>query len=230
MARIVFFALLWLVAGCATVSPAPVGPEALKRAAFRGNARPISFWYYVTPDCTSPAIPRLRIVKPPAHGAFTFSEAMRLPNFAPSSYLADCNKRPVPVTLITYKSDREFVGTDTAVVDVLFFDGSSRRAEFAIEVADLPKKISGANPTYPEAARTGELEGEVVAWVHVNADGDVTRVEIRKTPGEALSREVADTMRKWKFQAPDVPSTLYPFVGEFSVIFRLLDREPSVRR
>jgi TonB family protein len=220
--------LAGIVAGCATVGPAPVKPDAFQRAVFKGTARAIGFWYYVDPDCTSPGNPRIRMVSPPTRGTIGVSQGTRRPNFAPDSLWVECNKRAVPGTVITYQPGPGAVGADTAILDVLYSSGDTRRVEYDIEIADTPAKISGPDPRYPDAARKAGLEGEVLAWVYVDAEGRVANVRIWRSPAEVLSNEVLEALREWRFRPSGAPASLYPFVGKYRVVFRLADRNPTV--
>jgi len=91
-----------------------------------------------------------------------------------------------------------------------------------------PEKIFGERPDYPEEARQAGVEGKLTAWLHVDAKGDVTQVEIKETPGPLFSEEAIAKFSKWKFK-PEVKSgRAIAFIGEYTIIFRLKDGQPFV--
>lgn len=91
-----------------------------------------------------------------------------------------------------------------------------------------PEKLSGERPTYPEEARQAGVEGKLTAWLHVDAKGNVTKVEIKKSPGPLFTEEAVAKFSKWKFK-PEVKSGRpIAFIGEYTIIFRLKDGQPFV--
>lgn len=76
-------------------------------------------------------------------------------------------------------------------------------------------------PNYPLQARRSGIEGVVVAYLHVNPDGSVERVQIiSATPRGVFEREVSKVLMQWRF-APEPVG----FVGEVEVAFRLSGTE-----
>ena len=100
-------------------------------------------------------------------------------------------------------------------------------AQARVENAD-PEKISGERPSYPEEARQAGLEGKLTAWLHVDAKGNVTQVEIKESPGELFSSEAVAKFSQWKFKPEVKAGHPVAFVGEYTIIFRLKDGQPSV--
>jgi TonB family protein len=96
-----------------------------------------------------------------------------------------------------------------------------------VENAD-PEKISGERPTYPEDARKDGLEGKLTAWLHVDAKGNVTQVEIKESPGPLFSEEAIAKFSKWKFKPEIKSGQPIAFIGEYTIIFRLKDGQPFV--
>ena len=99
----------------------------------------------------------------------------------------------------------------------------------SVRVEDLdPEKISGERPGYPEEARQAGLEGKLTAWLHVDAKGDVTRVEIRESPGPLFSDEAIAKFSTWKFRPEVKDGRPVAFIGEYTIIFRLKDGQPFI--
>jgi TonB family protein len=67
-----------------------------------------------------------------------------------------------------------------------------------------PKKLSGPNPIYPEAARRARIQGVVVLECTIGKDGRVQRVKVLRGLPLGLTETAVDAVNKWKFQ----PSTL----------------------
>ena len=96
-----------------------------------------------------------------------------------------------------------------------------------VENAD-PEKVSGERPSYPEEARQSGVEGKLTAWLHVDAKGNVTQVEIKETPGPLFSEEAIAKFSQWKFKPEVKKGEPIAFIGEYTVIFRLKDGQPFV--
>ncbi|MFV2071025.1 MAG: energy transducer TonB [Thermoanaerobaculales bacterium] len=67
-----------------------------------------------------------------------------------------------------------------------------------------PKRLSGPNPTYPEAARRARIQGVVVLECTIGKDGRVIRAKVLRGLPLGLTESAQDAVRKWRFQ----PSTL----------------------
>jgi TonB family protein len=91
-----------------------------------------------------------------------------------------------------------------------------------------PEKVSGERPTYPEEARQSGVEGKLTAWLHVDAKGNVTQVEIKESPGPLFSEEAVSKFSQWKFKPEVKKGEPIAFIGEYTIIFRLKDGQPFV--
>jgi protein TonB len=67
-----------------------------------------------------------------------------------------------------------------------------------------PKKISGPNPVYPEAARRARIQGVVVLECTIGKDGRVQNVKVLRGLPLGLTETAVDAVNKWRFE----PSTL----------------------
>ncbi len=88
-----------------------------------------------------------------------------------------------------------------------------------------PSPVYSPSPSYPmEALRKGH-GGVVTLHVSVDADGNVTAVNVAHSSGDmALDRSARDTMRHWRFHAPDSGK---PMSFDYPVRFRI---ETTARR
>ena len=59
------------------------------------------------------------------------------------------------------------------------------------------------------------IEGRVLAHLYVTQAGTVTKVEIKESTHEALSRDVIEKARGYRFRPED-----QPFIGQLEVEFR----------
>jgi protein TonB len=64
-----------------------------------------------------------------------------------------------------------------------------------------PKKISGPNPIYPEAARRARIQGVVVLECTIGKDGVVTETKVLRGLPLGLTEAATDAVRKWRFKA-----------------------------
>lgn len=106
----------------------------LTRSVFSGNEVQIAAFNFVNADCSSGPRPDLRIVTPPAHGAYRLEETTIQVDRKPDNPRASCNGKPVGAVAVIYKPEAEFTGNDGLVVDVDFRNGSVRRYVYAISV------------------------------------------------------------------------------------------------
>lgn len=67
-----------------------------------------------------------------------------------------------------------------------------------------PKKISGPNPLYPEAARRARIQGVVVLECTIGKDGIVNDIKVLRGLPLGLTEAAVEAVNKWRFQ----PSTL----------------------
>jgi TonB family protein len=82
-------------------------------------------------------------------------------------------------------------------------DGSVRPGQlvaFGPEVIS-PRRVSGALPVYPEAARERGLEGAPVVEVWVSETGDVIDVALIESAGATLDSALLEAVAGWRFAA-----------------------------
>jgi TonB family protein len=117
---------------------------------------------------------------------------------------------------------RVWIGTVAALVAASCASQPSR----APATADQPIPYSRAfapAPNYPEAAMQQRIEGKVTAWLHVEADTTVSKVEIKQSPHELLSQEAIATFSRWRVHPPLKDGKPVPFIAEYDINFDLSD-------
>ena len=67
----------------------------------------------------------------------------------------------------------------------------------------LPKVVSAPDPTYTAAASKKAVEGTVLLWLIVNAQGAPEHVRVDKALDPGLDEKAVEAVRTWKF----VPAT-----------------------
>jgi len=67
-----------------------------------------------------------------------------------------------------------------------------------------PRKVSGPNPLYPEAARRARIQGVVVLECTIGKNGIVNSVKVLRGLPLGLTEAAVDAVNKWRFE----PSTL----------------------
>jgi hypothetical protein len=106
----------------------------LNKQLFSGAESRIAAMNYVNTDCTSGPVPSLRIVTPPKNGEHRLEEITYLVDRPAGNSRAKCNGKPVTAIGVFYKSNADYVGQDSIVIDVDFKDGTVRRYNFKITV------------------------------------------------------------------------------------------------
>lgn len=80
---------------------------------------------------------------------------------------------------------------------------------------ELPKRLSGTVPEYPDAARSFNVHGTVLVRLTVGKSGKVDKTEILESPADILSEAVTRSVADWKFTKPEEPTPVQmkiPFV------------------
>jgi protein TonB len=85
-------------------------------------------------------------------------------------------------------------------------DGSVRPGQFVPfgPGVNPPRRLAGALPAYPEAARERGLEGAPVVEVWISETGDVMDVAIVESAGATLDSALLEAVAGWKY----APATL----------------------
>jgi hypothetical protein len=113
---------------------APVAAHAQTLTAVSGQPLKLNFSNITNPDCSSAGQAVVRLTQAPQHGRVTISRASDFPSFSASNIRSVCNKRRVAGTRTVYVSQRGFVGTDSAAIEIIFSNGASTRRFYTIYV------------------------------------------------------------------------------------------------
>ena len=86
------------------------------------------------PDCSSGGIPAWRVTKPAEHGQMIFETTDQFPDFVANTPRAQCNDKKMPGVKVSYKSEDNFNGMDSADVLFVYPDGSAVVFHLTIKV------------------------------------------------------------------------------------------------
>src|SRR6516162_7757066 len=78
----------------------------------------IGVYVNIQSDCTSGPLPTIRLVEPSAHGKVTVKKA----NFSATNY-KQCLALNVPAYVAFYRSERDFLGNDSVLLEVRYPGG-----------------------------------------------------------------------------------------------------------
>jgi uncharacterized caspase-like protein len=101
-----------------------------------GKATKIGFVNALFPDCSSMGKVVVSIKLLPDHGKVSFAEDTSFTTFPAGHQLVSCNSRKTQGLRITYRSNVGYVGADTAVLQLLFPDGSAGEWHYSIVVSE----------------------------------------------------------------------------------------------
>jgi hypothetical protein len=112
--------------------PAPSQPRLVERSvkAAPNKDTQIGVYLNVLPDCTSGALPTIRLVGPPAGGKVVVKTA----RVKATNYKA-CLALEVPAYVAFYKSSPEFLGDDVLTIEVKFPGGRTEIQKITVKVA-----------------------------------------------------------------------------------------------
>jgi hypothetical protein len=105
-----------------------------RRNVFSGNEARLSVMNYVNSDCSAGPMPDVRIVTPPTNGELRFEQIKYAVSRSKENSRHHCNGKIVDAVGVFYKSKEKYTGSEKAVVDVDFRDGTVRRFVYSIEV------------------------------------------------------------------------------------------------
>ena len=88
----------------------------------------------VNPDCSALGNVEVRVAQGPEHGKVSIRRTRVFPNYAAVNLRSACNARRVAGVLVTYVSQRGYVGDDLVVIEVFFPNGRAQRTPIAIRV------------------------------------------------------------------------------------------------
>lgn len=104
------------------------------KIAASGKQIKLNFFNSTNPDCSSSGDPTVRVAQDPQHGRITTSAARDFPNFSQANVRSVCNTRRVAGRAVHYVSERGYVGTDSALIEIFFTSGHAYRMHYTIQV------------------------------------------------------------------------------------------------
>lgn len=110
-----------LSAGCVTQSADGVMNRSHTITAVSGERTRIKKSWHLEPDCSSAAVPTVRVMQPPKNGNVETVAEKTFPN-AGGAY-AKCNTKKVESAMSYYQSKSGYVGKDKVVLRESFRDG-----------------------------------------------------------------------------------------------------------
>lgn len=126
-------AAAWIAAVLAAIPSTSFAqqPPMVERAAKGAAAKDIQVGVYVNvlADCTSGALPALRLVTAPSNGTINIKQAkIRATNYK------QCLALEVPGFIAFYKSKPDFNGTDTVVIEVKYPAGRTETQKITVTI------------------------------------------------------------------------------------------------
>ncbi|HLK20957.1 MAG TPA: energy transducer TonB [Bryobacteraceae bacterium] len=88
----------------------------------------------------------------------------------------------------------------------------------------LPQLVSKVKPKYPREARRARVEGTVVLFVIVDANGKPQALKVLKPLGSGLDEAAIESVRQWVFQPGRKDGKAVAVQATVQVNFRLLDK------
>lgn len=129
---IAFAAAVFLLASSAI----PVGAQdaqTVERTAKGPSAKPIRVGVYlnVQPDCSSGALPTIRLLSPPANGTVDVKRGK-----VTATNYKQCLALEVPGYVAFYKSKPDFIGVDVVTLEVKYPNGRTEVQKISVTVDD----------------------------------------------------------------------------------------------
>jgi len=114
----------------------PHGAQAqrLTMTAISGKPLKLNFSNSTNPDCGSVGETVVRLTQEPQHGRITISKASDFPSFPKQNVRHACNKKRVAGTQTVYVSERGYLGSDSAGIEIVFASGGTARRSYTINV------------------------------------------------------------------------------------------------
>ena len=115
-------------------APTPAQPQFVERSvkAAPNKETQIGVYLNVLPDCTSGALPTIRLASPPSVGKVVVKTA----KVKATNYKA-CLALEVPAYVAFYKSPPEFLGDDVLTIEVIFPGGRTEIQKITVNVAGV---------------------------------------------------------------------------------------------
>jgi hypothetical protein len=122
---------LAVAALCFSLSSAAQSQTANKTVAVGGVLK-VAHYASVNPDCSPLGMPVVRVSVPPTHGVVRTVKSSGFSHY--SSPFDQCNARRVAGVSVEYRPKRNFAGTDSFSLDIIFASGRERVESFNLTV------------------------------------------------------------------------------------------------
>lgn len=99
-----------------------------------GQKFKVNAYHSLNPDCSNRGYADIRIQANPSHGKLTANHGAEFPNYDATSAWARCNGKPAPATVVWYKSDNGYTGSDTFDVLTIYPSGNTQTIRFNVSV------------------------------------------------------------------------------------------------
>ena len=86
-----------------------------------------------------------------------------------------------------------------------------------------PTVIFAPEPQYSRKARAAGLEGRVVLWLVVSADGMPQQIKVQRSLGMGLDEEAVKAVQRWRFQPSTKDGKPVPVMINVEVNFKLYE-------
>jgi len=112
--------------------------------------------------------------------------------------------------------------TANASINTEAFAKPSNAREFpACEILSREELSSKVTPLYPSAARMARVQGWVVLYALVGADGRIAELRTLKAPSQELEASSVEAVRQWVYTPPMCGATPIPFETVITVNYSL---------
>jgi hypothetical protein len=122
------------LAAALLLAPAAAQAQHLTMTAISGKPLKLNFSNTTNPDCSSAGETVVRLTQEPQHGRITISKASDFPSFPKKNVRHACNKKRVSGTQTVYVSERGYLGSDSAAIEIIFATGGTARRSYTINV------------------------------------------------------------------------------------------------
>lgn len=110
------------------------GPRIINKTVPAGKTITISGVTALNPDCSSPGINTLKIIKQPEHGTVKVVQRDGYTSYPPQNPRSACNKTKHPGIYADYTPEHDFSGMDTVAVEIITVDGQDFEEKVMITV------------------------------------------------------------------------------------------------
>ncbi len=106
---------------------------------------------------------------------------------------------------------------------------ASMKEEPVPELTLRDMAVQTVMPTFPEEAIAKGAEGVTISRVSIDANGNVTKVEVLAAPHPAIKTSLVEALTKWKFNPPNMGDKQTTITGKLSFYYSILNGEGIVR-